>query len=95
MQIHLLGGNAYKNGLVAQLNSASDYGSEGSRFESRRGHISNPQVTDIKVLVDFFMLMYRLLCGRIASEFQIYFLPLLVVSTTKFVFIQEERSISI
>src|SRR5690606_35579906 len=26
------------NGLVAQLNSASDYGSEGYRFESCRGH---------------------------------------------------------
>nr|AOE12718.1 hypothetical protein [uncultured bacterium] len=26
-------------GLVAQLNSASDYGSEGCRFESCRGHI--------------------------------------------------------
>ena len=26
-------------GLVAQLNSASDYGSEGSRFESWRGHL--------------------------------------------------------
>ena len=25
-------------GLVAQLNSASDYGSEGYRFESCRGH---------------------------------------------------------
>ena len=25
-------------GLVAQLNSASDYGSEGCRFESCRGH---------------------------------------------------------
>ena len=28
----------HKNGLVAPLNSASDYGSEGSRFESWRGH---------------------------------------------------------
>ena len=27
-----------KIGLVAQLNSASDYGSEGYRFESCRGH---------------------------------------------------------
>ena len=27
-----------KTGLVAQLNSASDYGSEGCGFESRRGH---------------------------------------------------------
>ena len=27
-----------KNGLVAQLNRASDYGSEGYRFESCRGH---------------------------------------------------------
>ena len=28
------------SGHVAQLNSASDYGSEGSRFESWRGHLS-------------------------------------------------------
>ena len=28
-------------GLVAQLNSASDYGSEGYRFESCRGHKNN------------------------------------------------------
>ncbi len=27
-----------KQGRVAQLNSASDYGSEGCRFESCRGH---------------------------------------------------------
>ena len=27
-----------KNGPVAQLNRASDYGSEGYRFESCRGH---------------------------------------------------------
>ncbi len=26
------------NGPVAQLNRVSDYGSEGSRFESLRGH---------------------------------------------------------
>ena len=75
MQIHLLGGKAYNNkGLVAQLNSASDYGSEGSRFESRRGHIANPQRTDTKVLADFFMLLYRPVCGHISSEFQIYFI---------------------
>ncbi len=29
---------ATAKGLVAQLNSASDYGSEGYRFESCRGH---------------------------------------------------------
>ena len=29
-------------GLVAQLNSASDYGSEGYWFESSRGHKKNP-----------------------------------------------------
>jgi hypothetical protein len=29
---------ATANGLVAQLNSASDYGSEGYWFESSRGH---------------------------------------------------------
>ena len=27
-----------KNGLVAQLNRVTDYGSVGSRFESWRGH---------------------------------------------------------
>ena len=29
---------SYKNGLVAQLNSALDYGSRGYWFESSRGH---------------------------------------------------------
>ena len=29
----------HKKGLVAQLNSASDYGSEGYWFESSRGHL--------------------------------------------------------
>ena len=28
-------------GCVAQLNRASDYGSEGLRFESLRGHLKN------------------------------------------------------
>ncbi len=28
-----------QNGFVAQLNRASDYGSEGYRFESYRGHL--------------------------------------------------------
>ena len=31
--------NILRKGLVAQLNSASDYGSEGCRFESCRGHL--------------------------------------------------------
>lgn len=31
-----------KNGPVAQLNSASDFGSEGYRFESCRGHEVKP-----------------------------------------------------
>ncbi len=30
-----------KNGSVAQLNRVSDYGSEGSRFESWRSHLKN------------------------------------------------------
>lgn len=42
-----------QKGLVAQLNSASDYGSEGSRFESWRGHRNNPQHTEYKVIADF------------------------------------------
>lgn len=29
----------FQNGPVAQLNRVSDYGSEGSRFESWRGHL--------------------------------------------------------
>ncbi len=34
------------NGLVAQLNSASDYGSEGYRFESCRGHIKQKPIAE-------------------------------------------------
>ena len=30
-----------ENGPVAQLNRVSDYGSEGSRFESWRGHLKS------------------------------------------------------
>ena len=33
-----LKGDLHQKGLVAQLNSASDYGSEGYWFESSRGH---------------------------------------------------------
>lgn len=36
----------HANGLVAQLNSASDYGSEGYRFESCRGHESPTEMLD-------------------------------------------------
>ncbi len=32
------------NGSVAQLNRASDYGSEGYRFESCRGHYTRDEV---------------------------------------------------
>ena len=35
-----------KSGLVAQLNSASDYGSEGYRFESCRGHDKHKATLD-------------------------------------------------
>ena len=31
-----------QNGLVAQLNSALDYGSRGYWFESSQGHYKNP-----------------------------------------------------
>ena len=43
-----------KNGLVAQLNRASDYGSEGYRFESCRGHkgvLRNSFFCDIELLL--------------------------------------------
>ncbi len=40
-------------GLVAQLNSASDYGSEGYWFESSRGHRTG-QILNIKI-VPFFI----------------------------------------
>ena len=51
-------------GLVAQLNSAPDYGSGGSRFESWQGHIANPQHPYNKVVADFFMILYRPMCGH-------------------------------
>ncbi len=35
-----------KDGPVAQLNRASDYGSEGYRFESCRDHIKESQICD-------------------------------------------------
>jgi len=40
----------------------------------------------IRLLRIFFMLLYRRMCGHIVSEFQIYFILLLVISTTKLVF---------
>ena len=39
--LHTSNDNNKKNGLVAQLNRASDYGSEGYRFESCRDHKRN------------------------------------------------------
>ena len=42
----------HKKGLVAQLNSALDYGSRGCRFESCRGHESeNPTVSGVFVFL--------------------------------------------
>ena len=38
LSLHSLNENVEQNGLVAQLNRASDYGSEGYRFESCRDH---------------------------------------------------------
>ena len=38
LPLHSLNENVEQNGLVAQLNRASDYGSEGYRFESCRDH---------------------------------------------------------
>ena len=35
-----------KDGPVAQLNRASDYGSEGYRFESCRDHIKESHISD-------------------------------------------------
>ena len=35
------------NGPVAQLNRASDYGSEGYRFESCRDHKEQPRVSGV------------------------------------------------
>ena len=41
-------------GSVAQLNRASDYGSEGCGFESRRNHFQIFRNYDIQVVSDFF-----------------------------------------
>ena len=38
-----------KKGLVAQLNSALDYGSRGYRFESCRGHKKKPYLNLVRV----------------------------------------------
>ena len=42
-----------RNGSLAQLNRASDYGSEGCRFESCRSH--KESVTERSVTLSFFM----------------------------------------
>ncbi len=42
-----------RNGSLAQLNRASDYGSEGCRFESCRSH--KESVTESSVTLSFFM----------------------------------------
>ena len=42
-----------RNGSLAQLNRASDYGSEGCRFESCRSH--KESVTEVSVTLSFFM----------------------------------------
>jgi hypothetical protein len=45
---------SYEYGSVAQLNSASDFGSEGYRFESCRGHNLKGYLTDY-MLGSFFV----------------------------------------
>ena len=44
-----------KIGSVAQLNRASDYGSEGCRFESCRSHTFNNQEDVIRLTSSFFI----------------------------------------
>ena len=51
----------FKNGSLAQLNRASDYGSEGCRFESCRSHF---QKLNIKMF-GFFFLYFRI-CSLLA-----------------------------
>ncbi len=51
-----------QNGPVAQLNRVSDYGSEGSRFESWRGH--KVKLNEI-MASDIGSLFFRECCNRI------------------------------
>ena len=44
-----------KRGPVAQLNRAFDYGSEGYRFESCRGHMKIKGLQQIFVVTLFFL----------------------------------------
>ena len=48
-----------QQGHVAQLNSASDYGSEGCRFESCRGHENNGDVAQLNSASDYGSEGYR------------------------------------
>ena len=54
-----------KNGPVAQLNRASDYGSEGYRFESCRGHFKR----DAKQLTINCLAFFLLTCCQIYALF--------------------------
>jgi hypothetical protein len=49
------GRNYKENGCVAQLNSASDFGSEGYRFESCRGHFFKAKLLNINGLAFYFL----------------------------------------
>ncbi len=70
-------------GLVAQLNSASDYGSEGCRFESCRGHLRIKRKL-ASLGCQFFYACFRrkLACARIkgikkgAAQQRLFFLDL-------------------
>ena len=42
---------AIKNGSLAQLNRASDYGSEGYRFESCRNHEKRDEISSLFFLI--------------------------------------------
>ena len=55
-----------RNGPVAQLNRVSDYGSEGYRFESCRGHMI---IKELQIIVALFFYV----CTQIAHKFQFQF----------------------
>ncbi len=53
-------------GLVAQLNSALDYGSRGYKFESCRGH--NTQKTTLKKKCGFFYFMEKIKINELLTS---------------------------
>ena len=63
----LLRNNALNIGSVAQLNRASDYGSEGCRFESCRSHKAFPKGLHKKLNLEKRMLIVNILFFLVCS----------------------------